>query len=150
MVGARQDLVVEREHHQREHERQRERRHEQLAHRNAASLERGDLVLRGQSAEGVEDRDEHGHRQGHRDGEGYGQKKELRDDLPMESLADQVPELSRDVLQQHQRREGRQREGERPEVLLEYVTADYFHVDSWRARARTTSVFPQCWTPEGT
>ena len=131
VIRAGQDLIVEPEHHEGEDECPGQRRHEQLTHRHAARLERGDLVLRGQPAECVQYGDEHGHRQRHRDSEGNRQEKELGDHLPGEPLTDEIPELPSDVLEQHQRRKRRQRERERTKVLLEDVAADYFHDDSW-------------------
>src|SRR5213075_804071 len=48
MVGSRQNLVVKSKHYQREDKGQRQRWQEELAHRDAARLERGDLVFRGE------------------------------------------------------------------------------------------------------
>ena len=55
MIRPRQHLIVEHDHEEREADGRDEGRDEQTAQRHATRLDGGDLVLRGQPAEGVED-----------------------------------------------------------------------------------------------
>ena len=102
---------------------------------DAARLERRDLVLRRQPAEGEQHRHEHRHRQRQRDRQRDRQDEELEDHLPRQAAPHQVAELSRDELEQHERRERRQGENERPDVFLQDVPADFLHVFIGRARS---------------
>ena len=52
-------------------------------------------------------------------------------DLPGKPAAHQIPEPSCDVLEQQERRERREGEHERSNVLLEDVSIDYFHESVW-------------------
>jgi len=65
----------------------------------------------------VEHRDQHRHRQRHRNREGDGEEEEFEDDLPPQPFPDQIPELPRDILQQHERRQGRDHKEKRTDVL---------------------------------
>ena len=62
-----------------------------------------------------------------RDSERNRQQEELGDHLPRQSASHQIAELAGDVLKQQKRRERRQGEHERSDVLLEDVPVDYFH-----------------------
>ena len=143
VVGLRQKLVVEPQHEGREEHRRGQRWFHQRPGRYAAGLQRGDFVFRRKPRERVKDGDEDRHRQRHRDSEGNRQQEKLSDHLPGEPASHKIPELSGDVLQQQERRERRQREHERPDVLLQDVLADYFHSRIRRSYERGTSSIPQ-------
>ena len=74
---------------------------------------------------------------------GIDEQEKLSDHLPGQAASHEIPELSGDVLQQQERRERRQREHERPDVLLQDVLADYFHSRIRRSCERGTSSIPQ-------
>ena len=127
VVGARQDLVVERHHRDRQQERTRQHRQHQGADTHAVRLEGGDLVFGGHTAEGVQGRHQHGHRHRHRDGEWQREDEEFTDGRPGKSLAGEICELARDVLQHEQRRQRGQRKQERSDVLAHDIAGNKLH-----------------------
>ena len=127
VVRARQHLIVERDHRDRQQERADQHRQHQGADTDSAGLERGDLVFGGHTAKGEQGRHEHGHRHRHRDGEGQRQDEEFADGQPGESLAGKVCQLARDVLQHEQRRQRRQRKQERSDVLAHDIAGNKLH-----------------------
>src|SRR5437867_1547724 len=154
VIRPRKDLVIERHHDEREHERAGQRRQKELSQRYAPRLERRDLVLGRQPTERVEDGDEHGHGQCHRDRERDRQQEKLQDHLPGQTLADKVTKAARDVLKKHQRRQRGERERERSDMLLEDVLADYLHERSGSCAARnfkiSTGLYGDAWTEKST
>ena len=127
VVGARQHLVVERDHRDRQQEGAGQDRQHQGADTHTTRLEGGDLVFGGHTTEGEQGRHEHGHRHRHRDGEWQRQDEKLADGRPGESLAGKVRELARDVLQHEQRRQRSQRKQERSDVLAHDIAGNKLH-----------------------
>ena len=90
-------------------------------------LECGDLVLRGEPAERVQHRDQHRHRQGQRNRERDRQKEELPDDRRREALSDELAELTRDEIEDHQGCQRRESKQKRADVFPDDVSADNLH-----------------------
>src|SRR5207237_1397271 len=78
--------------------------------------------------------------------ERHRQQEHLDDDARGQALAEQARELLRDLLDEHQRRERRQGEAERRDVLAQQVTADSAH-DRWRHYIRKSKSLQDITTP---
>jgi hypothetical protein len=85
-----------------------------------------------QAAERVKRGHEHGHGQRHGHGERDRQQEELADDVPAEPLSYQIAEPLGDVVEQQQRRERREGEHERTDMLFQDILVDYLHAKSAR------------------
>ena len=127
VIRSRQDVVVEIHHRDGEHSRTAKHRSKDATHRHAARFERCDFALGCQSAERVQHRNEHGHRQRHRHGKRDCETEKLRDDRRRQPLAHKVSESLRDEVQEQQRRQRRQRKGERTKMLAEDVATEKLH-----------------------
>src|SRR5207253_3246121 len=127
VIGAREHLVVPGERQRADERRADEHRRDDPPGADPARRQRGDLVVRREPRERVQHRDEHRHRERHRDDERDREDEDLDDDAPGEPLADQVPELLRDLLEEHQTRQSCQREAERREMLAQEVPGQGAH-----------------------
>jgi hypothetical protein len=78
----------------------------------------------------VQHRDQHRHRQRHGHDEREGEHEHFGDHARRQPLPEQAGELLGDLLDEHQRRERRQGEAERCDVLAEEIAADGAH-DEW-------------------
>src|SRR5207302_7370787 len=78
--------------------------------------------------------------------EGHRQQEHLDDHAGGQALAEQARELFRDLLDEHQRRERRQGEAERRDVLAQEVAADSAH-DRWRHYIRKSKSQQDITTP---
>src|SRR5256885_2369991 len=120
-------LIVPKERRRGARRRAAQPRGDHASDAHAARLQRRDLVVARQPREHVQHRHQHGNRQRHRDDERDRQHEHLEDDAPWQPLADETAELFGDLIEQHQRGEGRQREAERRAMLSQQVAADGAH-----------------------
>src|SRR6266568_1029427 len=127
VIGAGEQLVVPQERQQGDAGRARQHRRDHPRHAHAPRLQRRHLVVVGQSGEHVQHRDQHRHRQRHGHDEREREHEHLGDHARRQPLPEQAGELLGDLLDEHQRRERRQREDERRDVLAEEISADGAH-----------------------
>ena len=127
VVGARQDLIVERHHGHRQQKRADEHGQHQGPHADPIGLERRNLVFGRHATEREERGHQHRHGQRHGDGEWQRQEKKLDDGAPGQPFAGQIGQLARDVLQHEQRRQRAEREHERADVLAHDVAGNKLH-----------------------
>ena len=127
VVGLGEHRVVE-PHHSAGHQRrgQHDGRRD-TGQADPAGLHGRDLVVRGQPVERVQDGHQDRHGDDHRHDERDRVEEHLGDHLRPEALADQPVELPGQLIEQHEQRQRRQREGERRDMLLEYVSAEDPH-----------------------
>src|SRR4029077_8700651 len=85
----------------------------------------------GEPREHLQYRHQNRHRERHGHDEGQREHEYFDDDARRQPFPEQAGELFGDLLDEHQRRERRQREAERRDVLAEEIPADGAH-DQWR------------------